>query len=78
MPFTFLIGGARSGKSSLAVRLASACDGPVVVLVTAEARDEEMAERIRAHVRRAPPDGRRSRRRSSSSPRSGTSPSRAA
>ena len=49
MPFTFLIGGARSGKSSLAVRLASACDGPVVVLVTAEARDEEMAERIRAH-----------------------------
>jgi adenosyl cobinamide kinase/adenosyl cobinamide phosphate guanylyltransferase len=49
MPFTFLIGGARSGKSSLAVRLASAFDGPVVVLVTAEPRDEEMAERIRAH-----------------------------
>jgi adenosyl cobinamide kinase/adenosyl cobinamide phosphate guanylyltransferase len=49
MSFTFLIGGARSGKSSLAVRLASAFDGPVVVLVTAEPRDEEMAERIRAH-----------------------------
>ena len=49
MPFTFLIGGARSGKSSLAVRLASAFDGPVRVVVTAEARDEEMAERIRAH-----------------------------
>jgi adenosylcobinamide kinase/adenosylcobinamide-phosphate guanylyltransferase len=49
MPFTFLIGGARSGKSSLAVRLASAFDGPVVVVVTAEPRDEEMAERIRAH-----------------------------
>jgi adenosylcobinamide kinase / adenosylcobinamide-phosphate guanylyltransferase len=49
MPFTFLIGGARSGKSSLAVRLASAFDGPVVVFVTAEPRDEEMAERIRAH-----------------------------
>ena len=43
MPFTFLIGGARSGKSSLAVRLASPFDGPVVVLVTAEPRDEEMA-----------------------------------
>ena len=49
MPFTFLIGGARSGKSSLAVRLASAFDGPVVVFVTAEPRDEEMAERIRSH-----------------------------
>jgi len=56
MPYTFLIGGARSGKSSLAVRLASAVDGPVVVVATAEARDDEMAERIRAH--RAPrPDG---------------------
>ena len=49
MPFKFLIGGARSGKSSLAVRLASPFDGPVVVLVTAEPRDEEMAERISAH-----------------------------
>lgn len=56
MPFTFLIGGARSGKSSLAVRLASAFDGPVVVVVTAEARDEEMAERIRSH-RAARPAG---------------------
>ncbi len=49
MPFTFLVGGARSGKSSLAVRLASAFEGPVVVVATAEARDEDMAERIRAH-----------------------------
>jgi len=49
MPFTFLLGGARSGKSTLAVRLASAFDGPVVVVATAEARDEDMAERIRAH-----------------------------
>lgn len=49
MPFTFLVGGARSGKSSLAVRLASALDGPVVVVATAEARDQDMAERIRAH-----------------------------
>jgi adenosylcobinamide kinase / adenosylcobinamide-phosphate guanylyltransferase len=56
MPFTFLIGGARSGKSSLAVRLASEFDGPVMVLVTAEPRDEEMAERIRAH-RAARPEG---------------------
>jgi len=49
MPYTFLVGGARSGKSTMAVRLASAFDGPVAVVVTAEARDEEMAERIRAH-----------------------------
>ena len=56
MPYTFLIGGARSGKSSLAVRLASAVDGPVVVVATAEGRDDEMAERIRAH-RASRPDG---------------------
>jgi adenosyl cobinamide kinase/adenosyl cobinamide phosphate guanylyltransferase len=49
MPFTVLIGGARSGKSGLAVRSAAKHDGPVVVLATAEARDDEMAERIRRH-----------------------------
>lgn len=49
MALTFLVGGARSGKSELAVRLASTHDGPVVVLVTAETRDDEMAERIRRH-----------------------------
>jgi adenosyl cobinamide kinase/adenosyl cobinamide phosphate guanylyltransferase len=47
--FTFLVGGVRSGKSGLALRLASKHDGPVVVLATAEARDDEMAERIRRH-----------------------------
>ena len=56
MPYTFLIGGARSGKSSIAVRLASAFDGAVVVVATAEARDDDMAERIRAH-RASRPDG---------------------
>ena len=56
MPYTFLVGGARSGKSTLAVRLASAFDGPVVVVATAEARDDEMAERIRAH-RASRPEG---------------------
>ena len=49
MPFTFLVGGARSGKSTLAVRLGAAFDGPVVVVATAEPRDDDMAERIRAH-----------------------------
>jgi adenosyl cobinamide kinase/adenosyl cobinamide phosphate guanylyltransferase len=55
MGLTVLLGGARSGKSELSSRLASAADGPVVVVVTAEARDEEMTERIRRH-REARPD----------------------
>jgi len=49
MPFTVLLGGARSGKSDLAVRLAASSARSVVVVATAEARDEEMAERIRRH-----------------------------
>lgn len=49
MALTFLLGGARSGKSSFAVRLAAASGSPVTVLVTAEARDAEMAARIARH-----------------------------
>lgn len=49
MTLVVLLGGARSGKSSLAVELARAWDGPVTVLATGEARDDEMAERIRLH-----------------------------
>jgi adenosylcobinamide kinase / adenosylcobinamide-phosphate guanylyltransferase len=44
-----LVGGARSGKSALAVRLAAETDAPVVFVATAEAQDEEMRERIAAH-----------------------------
>jgi adenosylcobinamide kinase/adenosylcobinamide-phosphate guanylyltransferase len=46
---TFLVGGARSGKSALAVALASTWQGPVTVIATGEAGDDEMAERIRLH-----------------------------
>jgi adenosylcobinamide kinase / adenosylcobinamide-phosphate guanylyltransferase len=46
---TFLLGGARSGKSSLAVELAGAWNRPVTVIATAEPRDDDMAERIRLH-----------------------------
>jgi adenosyl cobinamide kinase/adenosyl cobinamide phosphate guanylyltransferase len=46
---TFLLGGARSGKSALAVELARKWDGPVSVIATGEPGDDEMAERIRVH-----------------------------
>jgi adenosylcobinamide kinase / adenosylcobinamide-phosphate guanylyltransferase len=56
MALTFLVGGARSGKSSLAVevvtrRAAAWRDlaAPVVVVVTGEAHDEEMVDRIARH-----------------------------
>ena len=49
MALTLLLGGARSGKSSLAVRAARRWAGPVEVVVTAQARDAEMAARIRRH-----------------------------
>lgn len=54
MALTFLLGGARSGKSELAVRLAAADARPVVVIVTAEPGDDEMAERIRRHRQERP------------------------
>jgi adenosylcobinamide kinase / adenosylcobinamide-phosphate guanylyltransferase len=56
MALTLLLGGARSGKSALAVRAAGAWAGPVEVVVTAEARDAEMAARIERH-RAARPAG---------------------
>jgi adenosylcobinamide kinase/adenosylcobinamide-phosphate guanylyltransferase len=46
---TFVTGGARSGKSGYALRLAAAAGGPVAMIATAEARDGEMRERIAAH-----------------------------
>lgn len=49
MALTLLTGGARSGKSVLAVRMASAGGGPVVFVATAEPRDDEMAARIDEH-----------------------------
>jgi adenosylcobinamide kinase/adenosylcobinamide-phosphate guanylyltransferase len=49
MALTLLLGGARSGKSTLAVRTAEEWDGPVVFVATGEARDPEMAARIERH-----------------------------
>ena len=49
MSLVFLLGGARSGKTALAVELARKAGGPVTLIATAEAGDEEMSERIRLH-----------------------------
>lgn len=49
MPMVLLLGGARSGKSASAVRLASDSGAPVTFIATAQAGDDEMAERIRRH-----------------------------
>jgi adenosylcobinamide kinase / adenosylcobinamide-phosphate guanylyltransferase len=49
MALTVLIGGARSGKSQLAVELAVATRAPVTFIATGEPGDDEMAARIQAH-----------------------------
>jgi adenosylcobinamide kinase/adenosylcobinamide-phosphate guanylyltransferase len=49
---TLIIGGARSGKSAHAERLASASGKKVVYIATAQAGDEEMQQRIEHHRQR--------------------------
>ena len=51
-----ILGGARSGKSTHAQRLAMAHGGKVVFIATAEAQDDEMRDRIAAHQSERPPD----------------------
>jgi adenosyl cobinamide kinase/adenosyl cobinamide phosphate guanylyltransferase len=49
MTLAVLLGGARCGKSRLAVELGRGWPGDVVFVATAEARDADMALRIRRH-----------------------------
>jgi adenosyl cobinamide kinase/adenosyl cobinamide phosphate guanylyltransferase len=44
-----LIGGARSGKSALAVRMAAAQPAPTTLIATGEPGDDEMVARIEQH-----------------------------
>jgi adenosylcobinamide kinase/adenosylcobinamide-phosphate guanylyltransferase len=46
---TFLLGGARSGKSAHAEKLATALPAPWTYIATAQAYDDEMTERIALH-----------------------------
>jgi adenosylcobinamide kinase/adenosylcobinamide-phosphate guanylyltransferase len=48
--FTLLLGGARSGKSDLAVRIGRAWAGPVTFVATADVRgDDDLAARVARH-----------------------------
>ena len=49
-----LLGGARSGKSSLAVELATQSNKSVVFIATAQAHDEDMKNRIARHQAERP------------------------
>jgi adenosylcobinamide kinase / adenosylcobinamide-phosphate guanylyltransferase len=50
----FILGGARSGKSTYAQKLASEMSEKVLFIATGEARDEEMKKRIANHRRQRP------------------------
>ncbi|MGI9607671.1 MAG: bifunctional adenosylcobinamide kinase/adenosylcobinamide-phosphate guanylyltransferase [Acidimicrobiales bacterium] len=52
--FTLLVGGARSGKSDLAVQLGQTWPAEVFVAATATAGDDDMADRIARHQAERP------------------------
>ncbi len=54
MKITFITGGARSGKSNFACRLAAESKGETTYIATAEPGDSEMEKRIEKHRRKRP------------------------
>ena len=56
MTLVVYVGGARSGKSTLALERAKAEGVPVTFIATGQAGDEEMAERIARHRAERPAD----------------------
>ena len=52
---TFLVGGARSGKSTLAVQVGERSGCPVHFIATAEAFDDDLRDRINRHRAERPP-----------------------
>jgi adenosyl cobinamide kinase/adenosyl cobinamide phosphate guanylyltransferase len=54
MAFILLLGGARSGKSALALEIARRSGADVALVATAESLDDEMAERIARHRAQRP------------------------
>lgn len=50
-----ILGGARSGKSAYAERLASVLELPVTYIATAQVYDDEFAKRVEHHKTRRPP-----------------------
>lgn len=56
---TFIVGGARSGKSTYATTLAQGCKaGKVAFIATGQGLDKEMASRIKRHIAIRPKDWR--------------------
>lgn len=55
MPVHFVLGGARSGKSRYAERLAARTELPVTYIATAQVYDEEFQQRIAHHQQQRPP-----------------------
>jgi adenosyl cobinamide kinase/adenosyl cobinamide phosphate guanylyltransferase len=54
MTLVLFLGGARSGKSRLALERARDAGAPVTFIATGEPRDDEMTERIERHRRERP------------------------